>query len=95
MLVIKRGQWNEAHLLFFSYRRIYIRGRWTPFCKIKYRKEPKSQYNVVSGSDRKQQDWSFLERVRFMVGLWMQNLKEAFHPELTIAKAFEKLKKEL
>lgn len=77
MIIIKRGQWDKAHLLFFTYRRVYFRGRPMPLCRIKYRKEPATYGRF------KQEDWSFLERVRFMAGRrfadFERRIKKAFY----------------
>jgi hypothetical protein len=81
MITIKPGRWEKANLLFFTYTRVYIRGRPTPFCIIKYRKEP-----ATFGS-LKQEDWSFLERVRFMFSYRLADL------EYEINRRFENVKR--
>ncbi len=74
MIIIKRGRWYEAHLLFFTYKRVYIRGHPVPLCRIKYRKEPTRYGKFI------QADWSFLERVRFMVSCWLANWERRIKP---------------
>ena len=61
MIIIKFGTWSGASLTFFNYRRFYIRGRWTPFCRVNYR--------------RTSLNWSFLERVRFVVECWFADIE--------------------
>ena len=39
MIIIKFGRWCSAHLVWLSYERIYYKGyRWTPFCRVEWRK---------------------------------------------------------
>jgi len=35
MITIRFGRWNNAVTLLFIYTRIYWKGRWTPFCKMR------------------------------------------------------------
>ena len=62
MIIIKFGRWSHASLLFFSYERIYIRYRWTPFCKIRYKK--------------RLEPWSVQERLRFLFECWLADFEQ-------------------
>lgn len=37
MIVLHLGRWCHASGHFFSLSRIYWRGQWTPFCRVKKR----------------------------------------------------------
>ena len=44
MIVIMFGQWNGSYGSIFSFKRIYWKGRRTPFCRMKFRF---SHYHIV------------------------------------------------
>lgn len=37
MILIRLGRWSEAGGKWFKWERIYIKSKWTPFCKVKKR----------------------------------------------------------
>jgi len=37
MIIIRRGRWSHAAERWFTYDRLYWRGRWTPFCRVSWR----------------------------------------------------------
>jgi hypothetical protein len=37
MVVLSLGKWSTSAGMFFVRERIYLKGRWTPFCRIKKR----------------------------------------------------------
>jgi len=37
MITVHLGRWCDAAGPFFALRRIYWRGKWTPFCRIRKR----------------------------------------------------------
>lgn len=52
MIVIKLGKWLSYGATFFHYKRLYYKGKWTPFCKVTLRKNGKYKYyGSVSISD--------------------------------------------
>jgi len=35
MIIFRKGKWSTKKGLIFTYDRLYYKGWWTPFCKIK------------------------------------------------------------